>query len=134
MDPEQACQRLLTREFDEVDRIVFNNIVDSEDWKPGKMSEPNKKRKISLVSLPKSSRIFGEINPACRRETTEVLHRIIEQGFGIIKHCATKKTDNEKTKIEKGINMKWCANNCHEKPMRCNRRNCLGNEDFKTIM
>ena len=26
--------------------------------------------------------------------------------------------------------MKWCANNCHPKPMWCGRKNCLNREDY----
>ena len=30
--------------------------------------------------------------------------------------------------------MKWCEDDCHEKLMWCGRRNCLGREEFKTMM
>ena len=30
--------------------------------------------------------------------------------------------------------MKWCTNDCHDKPMWCGRKNCLNKTDFATMM
>ena len=42
--------------------------------------------------------------------------------------------DNLATKEVRGSTMRWCKNDCHDRPMWCGRRNCLGRSDYATAM
>ena len=40
--------------------------------------------------------------------------------------------DNEPTKEVRGSIMKWCKNDCHDKPMWCGCKNCMNRADYST--
>ena len=42
--------------------------------------------------------------------------------------------DGKATKEVRGVTMKWCMNDCHEQPMWCGRKNCLGKAEFAKAM
>ena len=45
-----------------------------------------------------------------------------------------KNPEGLSTKVVEGTTMTWCTNDCHPKPMWCERRNCLSKAEFAAKM
>ena len=42
--------------------------------------------------------------------------------------------NNDKTKLVRGTTMKWCKNDCHDKPMWCGCKTCLNKAEYAKKM
>ena len=120
----------------ELGRVMFDNLIEAEDWKPGKTLE-SKKESEEKNFLALATEILQKLrgnrssmpsdNGYLKREYTQAGDRSFQP-------WRFENQGNELKKVVKGTIMKWCLNNCNEKLMWCGRRNCLGRVDFSAMM
>ena len=117
----------------ELGRVTFNNLVENDDWKSSKTGQPAKeKEEKNFLAL--ATEILKKFGDNSKPPTSGKERRGEQPAERTYQAWRTENPNNEKERMVKGTKMKWCTNNCHEKPMWCGRRNCLGREDFKKMM
>ena len=117
----------------ELRRVTYNNLIENEDWKADKLSQESKGS--------------GKDEPQFLALTTQILSRLASPGGKNTGKRENSGTDNRtyqdwrfenpddlKSKEVRGTTMKWCTNDCHDKPMWCGRKNCINKTDFASMM
>ena len=120
-------------------RVTFNNLVENDDWQTGRRSSDkrpakDKEEKNFLALATEILKKFGDQSGKNHNGGASREKATSQPGERTYKAWRTENPNKEKEKIVKGTKMKWCTNDCHDQPMWCGRKNCLGREDFKTMM
>ena len=118
----------------QIGRVTFNNLDAEEgkdnDNRKSKEEKPEQSKEAKfLAMMTKLTDALG--SSASGNEKSESSGREKKRQF---QQWRYEKTDNEKTKLVRGTTMRWCTNDCHDKPMWCGRKTCLNKADFAKKM
>ena len=109
----------------ELARVTFNNLVEDESWSHTDQpaEKDGEKQYLALATL---------VEKLTQEKLSQKTGRTGRGGGKPRTYAAWRfsNPENESTKTINGRTMKWCTNDCHDRPMWCGRPNCLNREDF----
>ena len=114
-------------------RITFNNLADEEDCKNEFVLKPENKEEeknylaLATALMTKMSSMSNGSSGGNSGGSSGIDER---KGSRTYQAWRYENPDNAATKEVRGSIMKWCKNDCHDKPMWCGRKNCLGRADY----
>ena len=117
----------------ETGRVTFNNLNAEDTWGEESKLKKNEKEPAQetrfLALMTKLTDALG--SSATGKEDSSKSTNGKRRSF---QPWRFKNPNNEKTKVVRGTTMRWCKNDCHEKPMWCGRKTCLNHADFAKKM
>ena len=121
------------RELMDLGRLTFNNLLEEGTWNGGGTTKGKELAERNYLAL--ATELMGKMKEMTQKSGSNYQKQPAtdKQNEGARSYMPWRfeNPDNKPTKILKnGVTMKWCSKDCHEKPMWCGRRNCLGRADF----
>ena len=118
----------------QIGRVTFNNL-DAEEEKDDKnqkvkeeKSDESKEAKF-LAMMTKLTNALGSSTSGNGKPESDGGRKKRQ-----LQQWRYENPGNDKTKLVRGTTMKWCTNDCHDKPMWCGRKTCLNKAKFAKKM
>ena len=107
-----------------VGRITYNNLVEEDKVNSSKKGASGEKPHFLALAAQLVEQLKGSTGNGNSRQKSD------QNGPRTFLPWRYENPNDEKTKVVKGTTMKWCTNDCHEKPMWCGRSTCLNRADY----
>ena len=112
----------------ELARLTYNNLIEDKSWIKQEAKKENDLNYLTLATeliakFDAKHNDGGNSNGGSR-----------DQGPRTFQKWRYDNPDNAATKQVRGTTMKWCSNDCHDKPMWCGRKTCVNRADYASIM
>ena len=117
----------------ELARLEFNNLVEDDTWETNrsKLDAENQESKILALATEILDKVNVTQRPGSESGTKNTLGG---EGGRQFQQWRFENPNNEPTKLVRGTTMRWCTNDCHQRPMWCGRKNCLTKAEYATAM
>ena len=117
----------------ELGRVTFNNQVENENWETPKQTAQSKGTEQPQF-LALATEILNKLKGSGEASRTTDASRYNGQEKITYQPWRYENPEGKATKDVRGATMKWCKKDCHDKPMWCGRKNCLGRAEFAEAM
>ena len=120
----------------ELGRLTYNNLIEDESWIKKEATQEKEKNYLALATQLMTQFAAGKYKPGEGNNNNGNNDRDKgnDQGPRTYHKWRYENPDNAATKEVRGSTMKWCSNDCHDKPMWCGRKNCINRADYATAM
>ena len=121
----------------ELDRLTYNNLIEDESWIKKEAKQEQEKNYLALATQLMSKFASGNYGTGAGgsvgrdRNNNRDNH---EKGPHTFLLWRYENPDNAATKEMRGTIMKWCSNDCYDKPMWCGHRVCTSKADYAEAM
>ena len=116
----------------ELGRVTFNNQVENGNWETQKQSTQSKVAEQPQF-LALATEILNKLKGGGDASKTDA-SKYNGQEKRTYQPWRYENPDGKATKEVRGATMKWCTKDCHDAPMWCGRKNCLGRQEFADAM
>ena len=119
------------RNLMDLGRVTYNNLVDesSSKFKSGPTPEKAEKQNFLALATALMTKI-SSMNTDNQEQSNTDRSKGNNRGERTYLPWRYENPDNKATKLVRGSTMKWCKNDCHERPMWCGRKNCMNRSEY----
>ena len=123
------------RDLLELGRLTYNNLVQDGTWK-GDIKSAIKPKRTECTDEPvEQNKFLALLGESMKNNGGSNGSK--NDGESNLKQFQSWRFENPEDKREKivrGSIMNWCTNDCHPRPMWCDRKSCLNKADFSAMM
>ena len=116
----------------ELGRVTFNNQVENGNWETQKQSTQSRAAEQPQF-LALATEILNKLKGGGDASKTDA-SKYNGQEKRTYQPWRYENPDGKVMKEVRGATMKWCTKDCHEQPMWCGRKNCLGKAEYAEAM